>query len=176
MINSTIKIKTGKCLDFPEDAPYRPLIAKRCQTHYKIFRAKQNAKKNPKTEWKTEKRKEMNAFLSKPRKPIPKVSKKRKIENKQYTVKRLQFLAQPENLRCFIEGCNKRADTIEHTRSRIGFADDWARENNISLYLDDRFWKPCCNEHNLELERNPELSQKYQLIKISGNEKIQKTN
>ncbi|AZA75888.1 hypothetical protein EG358_07125 [Chryseobacterium indoltheticum] len=114
--------------------------------------------------------------MQKPKKAIPKVSAKRKIENPQYTIKRLQFLAQPENLRCFIEGCNKRADTVEHTMGRKGFADQWARDNNISLYLDVRFWKPCCNDHNLELERNPELSQKYQLSKISGNAKIQKEN
>ena len=79
-----------------------------------------------------------------------------------------------ENLRCFIDDCNKRADTIEHTMGRKGFADDWAIENNVSLLLDVRFWKPCCNEHNLELERNPELSQKYQLSKITGKEKLKK--
>ena len=34
--------------------------------------------------------------------------------------------------------------------------------------------QPCCNFHNLELERNPELSQKYQLSKITGKEKLKK--
>lgn len=104
-------------------------------------------------------------------KPIKQVSDKRKIENKQYTIERLRFLAQPENFYCFIDGCNKRADTIEHTMGRIGYADDWARDNKITLYLDTRFWKPCCLAHNLELENNPELSKKYQLSKIHGGKK-----
>ena len=57
---------------------------------------------------------------------------------------------------------------------RVGYADDWARDNKISLYLDIRFWKPCCLAHNLELENNPELSKKYQLSKIHGGKKGQK--
>lgn len=152
-----IKQKIGKCSECEQNAPEQPLIAGKCKTHYWRFRS---------TKWKKSEPKE--------KKPIPKFSKKREKENREYTIKRLQFLAQPQNLRCFIDGCNKRADSIEHTRGRKGFADDWARENNVSLLLDVRFWKPCCNEHNLELERNPELSQKYQLSKITGKEKLKK--
>ena len=152
-----IKQKLGKCSECEQSAPEQPLIAGKCKTHYWQFRS---------TKWKKSEPKE--------KKPIPKVSAKRKIENREYTIKRLQFLAQPENQRCFIEVCKNRADTIEHTMGRKGFADDWARENNVSLLLDVRFWKPCCNEHNLELERNPELSQKYQLSKITGKEKLKK--
>ena len=126
-----IKQKIGKCSECEQSAPEQPLIAGKCQRHYWQFRS---------TKWKKSEPKE--------RKPIPKVSKKREKENREYTIKRLQFLAQPENLRCFIAGCNKRADSIEHTMGRKGFADDWARENNVSLLLDVRFWKPCCNEHN----------------------------
>ena len=105
-------------------------------------------------------------------KPIPKVSKKRQIENLKYQVLRTEFLGKKENQICFIDNCNKIADTIEHTMGRKGFADDYARDNNISLYLDIRFWKPCCNAHNLELENNPELSKKYQLSKIHGGKKL----
>lgn len=150
-----IKQKIGKCSECEQSAPEQPLIAGKCKTHYWQFRS---------TKWKKSEPKE--------KKPIPKFSKKREKENREYTIKRLKFLAQPENLRCFIDGCNKRADTIEHTMGRKGFADDWARENNVILLLDVRFWKPCCNEHNLELERNPELSQKYQLSKITGKAKL----
>lgn len=152
-----IKQKIGKCSECDLSAPEQPLIAGKCQRYYWQFRS---------TKWKKSEPKE--------KKLIPKFSKKREKENREYTIKRLQFLAQPENLRCFIDGCNKRADTIEHLRGRKGFADDWARENNISLFLDTRFWKPCCNEHNLELERNPELSRQYQLSKITGKEKLEK--
>lgn len=107
-----------------------------------------------------------------PKKPINKFSKKRKKENAQYLKKRKEFLSKPENRICYIGGCGEKADTIEHTKGRKGFADDWAKQNNISLYLDERFWEPCCNNHNLELEINPELSKKYQLSKIHDGKKI----
>lgn len=92
--------------------------------------------------------------------PIKKVSKKRNLENREYTKLRKAFLA--ENATCFIEGCNKIADTIEHTAGR-----------GIN-YLNVDTWKPCCLEHNLELENNAELSKKYQLSKIHGGKKLDK--
>ena len=141
-----IKQKIGKCSECEQSAPEQPLIAGKCKTHYWQFRS---------TKWKKSEPKE--------KKPIPKFSKKREKENREYTIKRLQFLAQPENLRCFIEGCNNKADTIEHSAGRIG-----------KNFLDVTTWRPCCNFHNLELERNPELSQKYQLSKITGKEKLKK--
>ena len=103
---------------------------------------------------------------------IPAVSKKRQVENLQYSADRILFLAKQENKICFIENCNKPADTIEHTAGRKGFYDQWAKENKISLLLDQRFWKPCCSFHNLELENNPELSKEYQLSKIHGGKKL----
>lgn len=112
------------------------------------------------------------AKTASPKKPINKVSDKRKVENLKYVSDRLIFLGKKENNFCFIDGCKRDATTIEHSAGRLGFYDDWARDNNISLYLDQRFWKPCCNFHNLELERNSELSKKYQLSKIHGGEKL----
>lgn len=108
----------------------------------------------------------------KPKKRINYLSEKRKKESKAYTVKRLRFLSQPENFTCFIDGCNNRANTIEHIKGRIGFADDFARENNISLYLDERFWRPCCISCNLDLENNSELSRKHQLSKLHVGKKL----
>lgn len=102
---------------------------------------------------------------------IKKVSDKRAAETKIYKQRRLLFLSLPENKICFIEGCNKKADTIEHRRGRKGYADEEARLNGVTLYIDERFWAGCCNAHNLELENNPELSKKYQLSKIHGGKK-----
>jgi hypothetical protein len=39
--NSTIKIKTGHCIDCPPDASDKPLQASRCPIHYKAYRSKQ---------------------------------------------------------------------------------------------------------------------------------------
>jgi len=102
---------------------------------------------------------------------IPQQSKKRIVENGKYTARRIIFLGKPENKFCFIKGCGKRADTIEHTMGRKGYADEEARMEGITLYLDERFWKPCCGDHNRELENNPELSKEYQLSKIHGGKK-----
>ena len=111
-------------------------------------------------------------IINYPKKSIPKVSDKRKVENLKYLAQRIVFLGKKENKICFIDGCKREATTIEHSAGRIGFYDDWARDNNVSLYLDQRFWKPCCHAHNLELENNPELSKKYQLSKIHGGKKL----
>jgi hypothetical protein len=104
-------------------------------------------------------------------KPISKVSQKRKAINKIYETVRIEVLSEAK-FKCFIEGCNNVANTIEHTAGRLGFYDDWARDNNISLIIDKRFLKACCFTHNGELENNPELSKKYQLSKIHGGKKL----
>lgn len=108
------------------------------------------------------------------RTPIKKVSKKRQAEQRTYKQDRIDFLNDPKNKICFIDGCTKPSTTIEHRMGRVGYADDWARENNVPLFLDKRYWAGCCHEHNLELERNPELSRKYQLSKIHGGKKQKK--
>lgn len=108
------------------------------------------------------------------KKPISKVSKKRAKQNIDYKKERADFLAKPENQICFIGGCGKKSTTIEHRMGRVGYTDDWARENNIPLLLDKRYWAGCCFEHNGELERNPEMSRKYQLSKIHGGKKLKK--
>lgn len=94
-----------------------------------------------------------NNFISKYR-PIKKVSDKKALQDIIYKSERIKFLSLPENSICFIEGCNKKANTIEHRRGR-----------GIN-YLNQETWAGCCLEHNLELENNPELSKKYQLSKI----------
>lgn len=103
---------------------------------------------------------ERTAKPQKPRKSIPVKSEKRKKEDAIYSVRRKAFLAMPENSICFIDGCGKAATTIEHTKGRVG-----------SLYLDERYWRGCCLEHNLELENNPELSHKYQKSRLHNGNK-----
>ena len=94
------------------------------------------------------------------KKPINKVSKKRTIENLKYKVLRIEFLGKEENKICFIDGCNKQSNSIEHLAGRWG-----------TNFLDVNTWAGCCIEHNLELENNPELSKKCQFSKITGKRK-----
>lgn len=98
--------------------------------------------------------------------PIKKVSEKRKLEDIVYKSERIKFLMLDANKICFIDECNQPSTTIEHIAGRKGYADDWARDNNISLYIDKRYWRGCCLHHNLALENDPELSKKYQISKI----------
>jgi len=88
-----------------------------------------------------------------------------------YVTIRKEYLARPENQKCFIEGCKRKPNTIEHRAGRKGFADKWARMNDIPLLIDERFFAPCCLHHNLELENNSELSKKYQLSRIHHGKK-----
>lgn len=101
---------------------------------------------------------------------IPKVSGKRQLLIPVYQKVRIEVLTEA-NFVCFIDGCTNVANTIEHTMGRVGYADEWARQNNITLYIDKRFLKACCLHHNGELETNSELSKQYQLSKIHGGKK-----
>jgi hypothetical protein len=111
----------------------------------------------------------------KPRGRIKPISDKQLEANDLYRAARVIFLARPENARCFITGCNKRATTIEHRkgRRRDQYADDEARIAGIPLLLDERFWAPCCFAHNGELENNTELSRAHQLSRIHNGTKGQ---
>lgn len=93
-------------------------------------------------------------------KPIRKHSEKQKEELKKYNKLRKAFLLLPENKYCFIEGCTELATCVEHTAGRIG--------GNL---LNVRTWQPCCVAHNLELETNTELSQKYQVSRFHEGKK-----
>lgn len=96
-------------------------------------------------------------------KPINKQSKKRIPLDREYLKKRKEFLARPENQICFVDGCEKKANSVEHLKGRVG-----------DNYLNTEYWQPCCIFHNLEFERNPELSKKYQLSRFHKGEKIEK--
>ncbi len=149
-----IKQKTGKCSECEQSAPEQPLIAGKCQRHYWRFRS---------TKWKKSEPKEI--------KPIPKFSKKREKENREYTIKRLQFLAQPENLRCPIT--KEKATDIHHKMGRIGYADEWARQENIPLLLDVRFWLAVSRKGHQMIEENPEWAKEnnYSIDRLCSNTK-----
>jgi len=107
----------------------------------------------------------------KKKKPIKKISAKHLVITRQYSIDRKEFLSRPENQKCFIDGCKRKATTIEHTRGKVGFFDEDARMKNIPMYLDQRWWKPCCFDHNSELEKNSKLSHQYQKSKLHKGDK-----
>lgn len=111
----------------------------------------------------------------KTKRPIKRASKKRLAEERVYFAQRKEFLNRPENQNCYIPGCTKRATTIEHIKGRQGYADAAKRQKQITLFLDQDYWRPCCLNHNLQLENDPELSQANQLSKIHQGAKLKKT-
>ena len=101
-------------------------------------------------------------------KPINNVSAKRKEEDAQYKILRQEFLSRPENKICPITGWP--ATEIHHKRKRRGYADEWARLNGITLYLDTRFWLAVSREGHQWIEDNP--TESYELgYSIKNNQK-----
>lgn len=146
MSNSTIKQKVGICIDCPSNSKEQPLTAKRCSTHYWNYRAS----------LKPVKIKDIG-------KPIPKVSKKRAVENAKYTVQRIIFMSKPENKICPINGTH--TTDVHHVKKRIGFADEWARINNIPLLLDERHWLAVSRLGHIWIHDNPEEATKLGYLK-----------
>jgi hypothetical protein len=86
-------------------------------------------------------------------KPINRVSKKRQVQELQYAADRIIFLAKPENKICPIT--RQPTTEIHHVRKRRGFADEWARLNNIPLLLDQRYWLAVSRIGHQKIEENP---------------------
>lgn len=106
---------------------------KRCQECYWANNRKEKAEKN-KANGKTEEKK--NTI-------IPKISKKRKVENAKYLVLRIEFLGKKENAICPVTG--EKTTEIHHKKGRVG-----------SLFLDTNFWLAVSRGGHLEIENNPE--------------------
>lgn len=86
--------------------------------------------------------------------PIRKVSVKQDKLNKIYSKLRIEFLSLPENQICPIT--KQQTTDLHHRKGRKGFADDWARENNIPLIIDVRFFLALSREGHNKVENNPE--------------------
>lgn len=136
-----MKNKKGFCIDCTEGSEEKFLIAKRCETHYWKHRKKINTEKTK----------------SKPmKKAIPKISKKKQIENLKYQVLRTEFLGKKENEICPIT--NKKTTEIHHKKGRVG-----------NLFLDVRYWLAVSREGHKRIEENPEWAKKegYSLSRLS---------
>lgn len=98
-----------------------------------------------------------NYTNKKPKKNVTKInkfSKKRKSQNDEYLKKRKIFLDNLVSNLCPITG--ELVTDIHHKKGRIGFADDYARNNNIPLLLDERFWIALSRRGHSYVEQNPE--------------------
>lgn len=85
--------------------------------------------------------------------PVKPVSGKQKILLAKYHKQRLVFLSKPENKKCPV--FSLPTTEIHHKQGRKGYADDWARENNVPLLLDERFWLAVSRTGHRKIEENP---------------------
>jgi len=87
------------------------------------------------------------------RKPvkIKRFSAKRQKEESIYSREGPKFL---EGKTCPITG--GPAEQIHHKKGRRGYADEWARQNGITLLNDKRFWLAVSCEGHTMIENNPE--------------------
>jgi len=144
MRNSTIKPKREKeCAKCG-----KPFLAARSFDKYcslSCHRADQENRPEPK-----KRRNRIKTYTK-----LSKVSPKQKVLNAKYTVARKEYLSNPANQRCSVYP-DRKATEVHHRMGRVGYADDWARENNIPLIIDKRFFLAVSRAGHERIENNPE--------------------
>jgi hypothetical protein len=106
-------------------------------------------------------RRKAERMTVKEKKPINKVSEKRKPQLKEYAALREKFLL---NKWCAYHGRPCLPTQIHHQMGRVGFAD----EKGIPLLLDVRYWIPVCQDaHQWITEHSKEaIEQGYSFHRI----------
>ncbi|HZI26231.1 MAG TPA: hypothetical protein VFD46_14200 [Chryseolinea sp.] len=89
---------------------------------------------------------------AKEKKPIKKVSDKMAALLEIYYRKRAMFI---QGKKCAIYP-NQKATQVHHKKGREGYADLWAKENDIILLLDERFWLPVSMDGHEKIGREDE--------------------
>lgn len=62
------------------------------------------------------------------------------------------------------------ASDVHHMKGRVGYADDWARQNDVPLLLDKRFWLPVSRVGHVKitLESTWALENGYSLSRLEN--------
>jgi hypothetical protein len=92
------------------------------------------------------------------KKPINKVSGKRRNEIDQYTVLRDAFILHKW---CAVHGKPCPAVDVHHMKGKVGYCDEVAELKGIPALIDIRYWLPVCREaHNWITENSAEAIEK----------------
>lgn len=61
------------------------------------------------------------------------------------------------------------ATECHHMAGRIGYADEWAREKEIPLLLDERFWLPVSEQGHRKITDNPKWASenKFSFLRVT---------
>lgn len=81
---------------------------------------------------------------------IKQKSKKQQKKDTKYLKERLVYIHQKP---CAI--CSSQATEVHHKKGRQGYADEWARQREVSLLHDQRFWLPLCHDCHSWVETHP---------------------
>lgn len=117
-----------------------------CAGCYKYNRAKVYQERSQKRPQKPKKHKIKNATA----KQLKLLSKYRKIRD--------PFMRDPKNKFCPVTG--QLTTDVHHKKGKIGYADEWARINDIPLLLDVRFFLAVSRKGHEKIETNPEWAKK----------------
>jgi len=74
----------------------------------------------------------------KAQKLIAKVSGKQAKKVIDYSARKARFI---KGKRCKVYP-ELQAEDIHHMMGKVGYADEWARENDVTLLIDERYWLP----------------------------------
>lgn len=110
-------------------------------------------------------RKQSSAKTSKPRTPIRKISSKQSKLNREYSQVRKAFLIVNPKCRVFP---TERATQVHHTMGRRGYADDYARENDISLTVDIRYFLAVSEKGHTWIHKNPRKAAENGWLKLKS--------
>jgi hypothetical protein len=87
-------------------------------------------------------RKSERLQMAKDSKPLRKVSENQSKLLAKYNAKRKSWI---RGKKCAVYK-DKPAEDVHHMQGRTGYADEWARDNETPLLLDERFWLPVSRE------------------------------
>lgn len=85
---------------------------------------------------------------------IPKISEKQKAKLAEYYKVRADFLNSLKDPFCPVYP-DKYVTDVHHKKGREGFADDWARRNNIPLLIDVRYFLAVSRSGHEYIEQHP---------------------
>ena len=99
------------------------------------------------------KKRNLNPVNAKKSVRIKKVSDKMKKKLSEYHKIASDFLNEPKNKACPVTGMP--TTEVHHKKGRIGFADEYARTNNIPLLIDTRYFLAVSRKGHRRIEENP---------------------
>jgi len=95
----------------------------------------------------------------KEKKPINKVSEKRKDLNQVYAQRKAKYLF--DHPHCEYHGKDCKGGSLHHMGGRSGYIDDYAREHDIPALIDDRYFMNLCQTiHDWATENSREAIEK----------------